>query len=283
MSATVQTALYERYFNINEPAIFVGVRRFSQQFIYCDALFSLLPTSVHNNIENLMMTTSNCRGYQGETVPDHLVRDQILIAVALAREIASESSSILIFVSGIADINELMEKFEKIKSKQIKYRVSAIHSDIPFEEQLSAFQPASPGEAKIIIATNAAESSLTLPDCDFVICLGTHKMLAYNDKHNASQLTNCWISQASANQRAGRTGRMRPGTVYRLYSSSLYNKLQQHELSEVQRYVYNIYISIHIHINIISTHIQTYRNISIHIHTNISIYLHRHIHTHTYI
>ena len=106
-------------------------------------------------------------------------------------------------------------------------------------------------------------------------------MLAYNDKHNASQLTNCWISQASANQRAGRTGRMRPGTVYRLYSSSLYNKLPQHELSEVQRYVYNIYISIQIHINIISTHIQTYRNISIHIHTKISIYLHTHIHTHT--
>ena len=67
-------------------------------------------------------------------------------------------------------------------------------------------------------------------------------MLAYNDKHNASQLTNCWISQASANQRAGRTGRMRPGTVYRLYSSSLYNKLAQHELSEVQRYVHSIYI-----------------------------------------
>ena len=244
MSATVQTALYEKYFDIKEPAIFVGVRRFSQQFIYCDALCSLLPNSVHNNIENLMLTTSNCRGYQGEAVPDHIIRDQIVIAVALVREIACENSSILIFVSGIADINELMEKFEKMKSKKMKYRVSAIHSDIPFEEQLSAFQPAAPGEAKIIIATNAAESSLTLPDCDFVICLGTHKMLAYNDKHNASQLTNCWISQASANQRAGRTGRMRPGTVYRLYSSSLYNKLPQHELSEVQRYVRILYMCV---------------------------------------
>ena len=84
-------------------------------------------------------------------------------------------------------------------------------------------------------SADAAESSLTLPDCDHVICLGAAKMLSYSDKHHASQLVNCWISKASATQRAGRTGRVRPGSVYRLYAHALHERLAEHDLSEVHR------------------------------------------------
>ena len=59
------------------------------------------------------------------------------------------------------------------------------------------------GPTSVIIATNAAESSITLPGVDHVICLGTHKQLRYNHKHHATQLTNSWVSKASATQRAG--------------------------------------------------------------------------------
>ena len=76
----------------------------------------------------------------------------------------------------------------------------SIHSHPSYPLSLS-FQ--GPDEAKVVIATNAAESSLTLPDCDHVICLGAHKMLSYSDRHNAAQLVNCWVSKASATQRAG--------------------------------------------------------------------------------
>lgn len=60
-------------------------------------------------------------------------------------------TGILVFVSGIADITDLTEKFEGMD----KYKVIAIHSEIPFEEQETAFQPAEPNEVKVIIATNA--------------------------------------------------------------------------------------------------------------------------------
>lgn len=85
------------------------------------------------------------------------------------------------------------------------------------------------------MATNAAESSITLSDVDCVICLGTNKKLKYSvDKHRA-QLLNAWISKASATQRAGRTGRVRPGTVYRLYTQSLYqNIFYDHDSSEIR-------------------------------------------------
>ena len=235
MSATVHTALYENYFNIPGQTISVAGRTFSQTFIYCDELFSILPVSVHNHLRALMDTTSSCRGTQGETVVAHIVKNQLTLAVALTKQIASEASSVLIFVADMADIIELSEKLEKVKIKGLKLKIVAIHSDIPFEEQMLAFQPSMPGEAKVIVATNAAESSLTFPDCDHVICLGSHKMLAYNDKHNTSQLVKCWVSKASANQRASRTGRMRPGTVYRLYSLELYSKLPDHNPSELHR------------------------------------------------
>ena len=231
----MHTALYENYFSIPGQTISVAGRTFSQTFIYCDELFSILPVSVHNHLRALMESTSSCRGTQGETVVAHIVKNQLTLAIALTKQIASEASSVLIFVADMADIIELSEKLEKVKMKGLKLKIIAIHSDIPFEEQMQAFQPSLPGEAKVIVATNAAESSLTFPDCDHVICLGSHKMLAYNDKHNTSQLVKCWVSKASANQRAGRTGRMRPGTVYRLYSLELYSKLPDHNPSELHR------------------------------------------------
>eukprot|EP01041_Mallomonas_annulata_P006112 gene6112-12377_t len=70
----------------------------------------------------------------------------------------------------------------------------------------------SPDEVKVVIATNAAESSITLPDVDVVICLGTHKSMRYVKQNHYVQLVNTWISKASATQRAGRTCLVPPGS-----------------------------------------------------------------------
>merc|ERR1719498_203764 len=101
----------------------------------------------------------------------------------------------------------MMDQFEPLP----RYVCCPIHSDIPFEDQLTAFQPVRDA-VKVVLATNAAESSITLPDVDHVICLGTHKQVRYNERHHQTQLINTWISKASATQRAGRTGRVRAGT-----------------------------------------------------------------------
>jgi HrpA-like RNA helicase len=89
--------------------------------------------------------------------------------------------------------------------------------------------------SKVVVATNAAESSITLPDVDVVICLGTHKALRYDQASHKVQLVNTWISKASSTQRAGRTGRVRPGKVFRLYSKHLFAGMQDHEESEIHR------------------------------------------------
>jgi HrpA-like RNA helicase len=164
-------------------------------------------------------------------VPDNLSTDQYEIVLWLVRSQGKLGTGVLVFVSGIRDIEKLYEKFEGLT----RFKLYAIHSDIPFEEQEEAFLPCGPDEVKVVIATNAAESSITLPDVDIVICLGTHKALRYNPSTHRVHLLNTWISKASATQRAGRTGRVRPGSVYRIYSKELFFKFQEHEESEVLR------------------------------------------------
>jgi len=89
---------------------------------------------------------------------------------------------------------------------------------------------------KIILGTNACESSVTLPDVDHVICLGLCKQIVYNEASHRQMLVPTWISRASATQRAGRTGRVRPGTVYRIYSRETYeNYMDAFEPGEMLR------------------------------------------------
>jgi HrpA-like RNA helicase len=84
----------------------------------------------------------------------------------------STGSSILIFVPGMADIENVCELIERLNVSGLTFSCLAIHGDIPFDEQMAVFDEPKQGEVKVIVATNAAESSLTFPDVDHVICLG---------------------------------------------------------------------------------------------------------------
>ena len=252
MSATVHTTLYKEYFSravssdsegaglgasgssSSLDCLSVGERRFPLDTYYLEDLSSSkcrLPPMITKSAKKLCEVTAKCGGKQQDDVPVAICRDQYSLAVSLIRSVGQMGSGILVFVSGIADITELTERFEGMS----RYKLYAIHSDLPFEEQEAAFNPAGPDEVKVVIATNAAESSITLPDVDCVICLGTHKALRYHATTHRVQLVNTWISKASATQRAGRTGRVRPGNVYRLYSKELHEKFQEHEQAEVHR------------------------------------------------
>lgn len=166
------------------------------------------------------------------------------LATIITSSVGSTGSSVLIFVPGMADIEALTELIDGLRVPNVSFICLPIHSDIPFEEQMLAFNPPQQGEVKVIIATNAAESSLTLPDVDHVICLGwvlladvvyfqiapftqfslcrLCKQIIYNPASHRQMLVPTWISRASATQRAGRTGRVRKGNVYRLYSKNIF-------------------------------------------------------------
>jgi len=84
-----------------------------------------------------------------------------------------------------------------------------------------------------VVATNVAETSITIPGVRYVIDSGRAKEKTYDKRLQVSQFQVGWISQASAEQRAGRAGRTGPGHCYRLYSAALYQKLQEYSDPEI--------------------------------------------------
>lgn len=106
----------------------------------------------------------------------------------------------------------------------MKMQVLPLYSLLPTREQLQVFEPAPEGTRQVILATNVAETSLTIPGTRFVFDCGRSKERQYDRRSGVQSYEIGWISKASANQRSGRAGRTGPGHCYRLYSSAVYER-----------------------------------------------------------
>ncbi|KFY15705.1 hypothetical protein V491_05594, partial [Pseudogymnoascus sp. VKM F-3775] len=105
-----------------------------------------------------------------------------------------------------------------------KMHVLPLYSLLPTKEQLRVFEPPPDGSRLVILATNVAETSLTIPGIRYVFDCGRSKERKYDEKTGVQSFEISWISKASANQRAGRAGRTGPGHCYRMYSSAVYER-----------------------------------------------------------
>jgi HrpA-like RNA helicase len=222
MSATMAAELYSQYFGSPQPPIHVGARRFQIEEYFVEDLSKKLMLS-SKNTKLALNVYEECEKSKCKVAPTASTMEKLhTLAAQITASVGGNGSSVLIFVPGMSDIESIIELIEKFDIPGSTFICLPIHSDVPFEEQMAAFEPAKVGEVKVIIATNAAESSLTLPDVDHVVCLGLCKQIVYNAATHRQMLCPTWISRASATQRAGRTGRVRPGTVYRLYSRNAF-------------------------------------------------------------
>ncbi|GLT38403.1 hypothetical protein SLA2020_126590 [Shorea laevis] len=135
---------------------------------------------------------------------------------------------VLIFMTGQDDIEKLVSKLEdKVQSLEEGSCMDAIilplHGSLPPELQVRVFSPPPPNCRRFIVATNIAETSLTVDGVVYVIDAGYVKQRQYNPATGMYSLDVVQISKVQANQRAGRAGRTRPGKCYRLYPSRVYN------------------------------------------------------------
>jgi HrpA-like RNA helicase len=238
MSATMHISLYQDYFysQPSDPIYYgdldclsVGARRFPLEIFHADDLCRER-SGLSSVFRPLCKKICEKRDLKMDA---QFAKKQYTLAFNIILETVRPGTGVLVFVSGIQDITEINELFVGMNNP--KYIVVHIHSDIPYEDQELAFKPVEADQVKVVLATNAAESSITLPDVDVVICLGSHKAIAYDPVGHHVMLTNQFISKASAAQRAGRTGRTRPGTVYRLYSSDLFYQFSDHDTPEILR------------------------------------------------
>lgn len=106
----------------------------------------------------------------------------------------------------------------------LKMQVLPLYSLLPTREQMRVFDPAPDGVRQVILATNVAETSLTIPGTRFVFDCGRSKERQYDRQSGVQSYDIGWISKASASQRSGRAGRTGPGHCYRLYSSAVFER-----------------------------------------------------------
>lgn len=111
----------------------------------------------------------------------------------------------------------------KDKNTPGKLRVLPLYAMLPASSQLRVFEEVMDGERLVVVATNVAETSLTIPGIKYVVDTGKEKVKNYNSSNGMETYEIQWISKASAAQRAGRAGRTGPGHCYRLYSSAAFN------------------------------------------------------------
>ncbi|KAF2097550.1 P-loop containing nucleoside triphosphate hydrolase protein [Rhizodiscina lignyota] len=132
------------------------------------------------------------------------------------------SGDILVFLPGIATIQTVKEILEEHSLFQdndsTKHRIIILHAMNRAGIDEAAMPPRTAGERKILLSTDVAETSLTLKDVDFVVDSGLCRTFFTDPLYGVKLFENSWISQASATQRAGRTGRVRPGNYYALFS-----------------------------------------------------------------
>lgn len=145
---------------------------------------------------------------------------------------------ILVFLTGQDEVEDVCEKLrEGARSLRNvdKLWVVPCYGALPAREQMKAFDSTPHGTRKVVVATNIAEASITIPGICYVIDTGYVKLRAVNASNGVESLMRVTVSKASAEQRAGRAGRIRPGKCYRLYPEKEFDKLAEGTIPEIQR------------------------------------------------
>ncbi|KAK9530053.1 hypothetical protein VZT92_011586 [Zoarces viviparus] len=175
--------------------------------------------------------------YCKEPETDYL--DAALITV-MQIHLMEPPGDVLVFLTGQEEIDTACEiLYDRMKSlgpDVPELIILPVYSALPSEMQTRIFDPAPPGSRKVIIATNIAETSLTIDGVYYVVDPGFVKQIVYNSKSGIDQLVVTPISQAQAKQRAGRAGRTGPGKCYRLYTERAYrDEMLTTNVPEIQR------------------------------------------------
>ncbi|GAA5943229.1 hypothetical protein JCM3775_004543 [Rhodotorula graminis] len=205
-SATMNAAKFSRFYD-DAPCYTIPGRTFP-----VDVLFSKTP----------------CEDYVDSAVKQ-----------ALQIHISHPPGDVLIFMTGQEDIECTCEVIRERLSQvddAAPLEVLPIYSQMPADLQAKIFSPTEDGRRKVIVATNIAETSLTVDGIMYVVDAGFSKLKVYNPRMGMDSLQITPISQANANQRSGRAGRTGAGTAYRLFTEMAYrDELFESTIPEIQR------------------------------------------------
>ncbi|ELX4206313.1 ATP-dependent helicase HrpB [Vibrio vulnificus] len=155
-----------------------------------------------------------------------------VMAKTIEHLLATESGSLLAFLPGVAAIKQVAERLGHLSEQVV---VCPLYGQLSFAEQQKAIEPANAGERKVVLATNIAETSLTIEGIRLVVDSGLERVAKFDLKTGITKLEQVRIAQSSAIQRAGRAGRVEEGICVRLYSESQYQQMASVPLPEIMQ------------------------------------------------
>ncbi|KUI62654.1 ATP-dependent RNA helicase DHX29 [Cytospora mali] len=169
-------------------------------------------------LQNYSPRTRNTISQMDEYQIDFDLIAHLISRLAVDPSYAAYSKAILVFMPGIAEIRALNDILLGDRSFQQNWLIYPMHSTIASEEQEAAFLIPPPGYRKIVIATNIAETGITIPDVTCVIDTGKHREMRFDERRQLSRLIDTFISKANAKQRRGRAGRVQEGLCFHLFT-----------------------------------------------------------------
>jgi len=151
-----------------------------------------------------------------------------------------QDGSVLVFLPGQAEIRRVHRDLEVLLHNQSAKHASDIllcplFGELSLDEQRMAIEPAPAGKRKVVLATNLAETSITIEGVHIVIDAGLERVPRFDPRSAMTRLSTQRISKASATQRAGRAGRLSPGKCYRLWSEAQHEQLSSFSTPEIQQ------------------------------------------------
>ncbi|PWU30889.1 ATP-dependent helicase HrpB, partial [Pseudomonas sp. RW407] len=163
--------------------------------------------------------------------PGEFVEPRVVQTVLQA--LADEPGSLLVFLPGQAEIRRVAEQLGEALAGRDEVLLCPLHGELELSAQRAAIEPAPPGKRKVVLATNIAETSLTIDGVRVVVDAGLARVPRFDPGSGMTRLETQRISRASATQRAGRAGRLEPGVCYRLWSEAQHEQLPAYGTAEI--------------------------------------------------
>lgn len=218
-SATIDAEFFRNYFNVksNVKSMSTGT-----------------DSAVILSVEGRMFPVDYF--YVSAPCPDY-VKETVNTILKIHKKEGNAVGDILAFLTGQEEVLEAVQLLREHTAQWTNANLQALpmYGTLPNADQLKVFFSAPKGTRKAIIATNIAETSVTIPGIVHVIDCGFVKMKWFDASSNTDSLVVVPVSKAQAEQRAGRAGRMRKGKVFRLYTKEAYEKLAAQIPPEIRR------------------------------------------------
>ena len=164
-------------------------------------------------------------------VPGEFIEPRVVQTVLDA--ISDDSGSLLVFLPGQAEIRRVHQQLADALGSRSDILLCPLHGELDLNAQRAAIEPAPAGRRKVVLATNIAETSLTIDGVRVVIDAGLARVPRFDPGSGMTRLDTQRISRASATQRAGRAGRLEPGVCYRLWSEDQHAQLAAYSSAEI--------------------------------------------------